>query len=70
MKGQITAIVREKGYGFIQDEFGSERFFHARNVRGVDFATLEEGTSVQFKPVQQATGGKGNGLRAEHVELA
>jgi cold shock CspA family protein len=73
--GIITAVIQKKGFGFIRDEEGHERFFHARNLRTAAgapasnlFPTLLEGTRVEFTPVQE-TGGKGNGLRAEAVKV-
>lgn len=74
MNGTVTAIIRDRvengttkrgGYGFIRDEQNQERFFHARNLRGVSFEKLREGAKVTFTPVNE--GGKGNGLRAEDV---
>jgi cold shock CspA family protein len=70
MTGVITAIIRRKegqngGYGFIRDEANQERFFHARNLRGISFEKLREGVKVSFTPVND--GGKGNGLRVEDV---
>lgn len=75
MTGTITAIIRKRegqngGFGFIKDEHGQERFFHAHNlipVRQVNFEKLREGQAVEFEPV--AVKGKGNGLRAEKVRL-
>jgi cold shock CspA family protein len=72
MTGVITAVIRRTegrngGYGFIRDAENQERFFHARNLRGVTFDQLEEGAKVEFKPVVE--GGKGNGLRAENVQV-
>lgn len=72
MRGIITAVIRRRegqngGYGFIRDEENQERFFHARNLRGITFEALEEGTAVEFIAVNG--GGKSNGLRAERVQV-
>jgi len=76
MKGTISAIIRRGegqngGFGFIIDEDGQERFFHARHLvpksLQAQFETIKEGTVVTFSPVNVP--GRGNGLRAEHVEL-
>jgi cold shock CspA family protein len=76
MIGKVTAVIRRRegqngGYGFIRDEHGSERFFHARNLIGgsAAFERLKEGASVTFTPVMQEAG-KHNGLRADDVEVA
>jgi cold shock CspA family protein len=73
MNGVVTAIIRRSapgakdgGYGFIRDEENQERFFHARNLRGIALEQLTEGTAVSFSPVN--SGGRGNGLRAESVQ--
>lgn len=73
MLGVITAIIRRKegqngGYGFLRDSENQERFFHARNLRGLKFEALKEGTHVEFTPVNE--GGKGNGLRVEDLHVA
>ena len=48
MKGTIKRIIRERGFGFISAEDGSEVFFHRSALGDVDFDTLEEGGSVEF----------------------
>ena len=75
MNGVVTAVIRKTekqkgGYGFIRDEHQNERFFHARNLRGVTFDELREGAHVTFTPVQLELSKQGNGLRAEDVALA
>lgn len=78
MKGKISAIIkrrspesRDGGFGFIIDEEGNERFFHARHLYPKSlqarFESLTEGLEVTFNPINVP--GRGNGLRAEHVEL-
>lgn len=80
MTGVITRVNREfvhadgrkgGGFGFIRDEDGRDRFFHARSLRGVFFDEIREGQAVTFQPVE-VTGGdrKGNGLQAVDVEAA
>lgn len=72
MTGTVTAVIRRRegvngGYGFIRDDEGSERFFHARNLRGITFDKVNEGDKVEFRPVAEV--GKGNGLRADDVSV-
>lgn len=72
MTGVVTAIIRRRegqngGFGFLRDSEDQERFFHARNLRGVTFEQLREGTRVEFSPV--AAGTKGNGLRVEDMRV-
>jgi len=61
MQQGTIAKVMEKGYGFIKRE-GEEKdlFFHANEVQGTDFNSLQEGDTVEFEVVdtpkgQQAT---------------
>ena len=48
MKGKIKRLIRERGFGFITAEDGTEVFFHRSSLAGEDFDALEEGTSVEF----------------------
>ena len=48
MKGKIKRLIRERGFGFISAEDGSEVFFHRSALQSVNFDTLEEGDSVEF----------------------
>ena len=50
MTGRIKKIVREKGFGFIEPDDGSDEvFFHRSKVSPkVQFDDLREGDEVQF----------------------
>lgn len=54
--GVITRLVRAKGFGFIRDDAGTERFFHRNDMAGADFDTLEVGGTVRFTPEDEANG--------------
>ncbi|WP_369355876.1 cold-shock protein [Lysinibacillus capsici] len=54
MKGRVTKIFQDKGYGFIKDEVGESRFFHVSNIKGFD--ELFEGSVVTFNPSQNTKG--------------
>jgi CspA family cold shock protein len=56
LKGTIKRIIRERGFGFISAEDGSEVFFHRSALKDVDFDTLEESGNVEF---DLETGDKG-----------
>jgi len=45
-QGKIKWFSIEKGYGFIEQESGSDLFVHANDVNG---AALQEGDSVEFE---------------------
>ena len=53
--GVITKIVKARGFGFLRDGAGVERFFHRNDVSG-DFETLEVSQPVRFTPDPTATG--------------
>lgn len=46
MLGTVEKLYPDKGFGFIRDEGGKERFFHFSNVRGV---RPEQGDTVVFE---------------------
>ena len=53
--GIITKIVKARGFGFLRDGAGVERFFHRNDVSG-NFDTLEVSQPVRFTPDPAATG--------------
>jgi CspA family cold shock protein len=48
LKGTIKKIIRDRGFGFISAEDGSEIFFHRSAMQEADFDNLEEGSNVEF----------------------
>jgi cold shock protein len=46
--GTVKWFNAEKGFGFIQQEGGSDVFVHYSAIQGEGFKTLEEGQSVSF----------------------
>jgi CspA family cold shock protein len=60
--GTVKWFNAEKGFGFIEQEGGSDVFVHFSAITGEGFKSLEEGQRVQFDVVQ------GNrGPQAENV---
>ena len=50
MTGIIKRVRADKGFGFLRgDDEAHDRFFHVSALRGIDIATLAEGTRVQFE---------------------
>ncbi len=47
--GKIKKLVRERGFGFINDTDGREVFFHQSSVIDTQFDTLKEDQGVQFE---------------------
>ncbi len=50
MKGKVERVIADKGFGFLRDEAGTERFFHHSQVRNADWAAVKVGDQVQFDP--------------------
>ncbi len=64
MKGKVKKLIRDRGFGFITAEDGTEVFFHRSDLLEADFDTMEEGADVKF---DLETGAKGP--RAVKVKL-
>ena len=65
IKGTVKWFDVKKGFGFIQQEDGSDVFVHYSNISGNGFKVLEDGESVEFEVVE---GNKG--LQAQNVVKA
>lgn len=65
MKGTVKKLIRDRGFGFITAEDGTEIFFHRSDLVEADFDTMEEGAKVEF---EMGTGAKGP--RAMKVKTA
>ncbi len=56
--GTIKRMVRNRGFGFIQDDQGREFFFHRSAVADGTYDNLDEGEAVEFD-VEREAGGRG-----------
>ena len=66
--GSIVRLVRDRGFGFIKAENGSEVFFHATGVTGgTPYDSLQEGQMVSY---EQERDTRGRGERAVNVSPA
>ena len=65
MKGTIKKVIRDRGFGFIAAEDGNEIFFHRSALVGMNFDTLQEGSSVEFNSEKGP-----KGMRAIDIKLA
>lgn len=50
-KGIVKWFNASKGFGFIEQENGSDVFVHYSAIQSNDFKTLDEGASVTFEVV-------------------
>ncbi len=48
-RGTIKKLVSDRGFGFIQQEDGSEIFFHRSQVTGGAFESFREGQGVTYE---------------------
>jgi CspA family cold shock protein len=64
--GPVVRLVRDRGFGFIRTDDGSEIFFHHSTLPAGVFDTLTEGQQLEFE-VQNDAGGRGK--RAGNVQL-
>jgi len=66
MKGTIVKVVAQRGFAFLRDEDGNDRFVHVDSVIPVEaFYELREGSLVDFDPI--GTGERS--LRAINVRI-
>jgi CspA family cold shock protein len=55
-KGKVKWFNNSKGYGFIQQEDGTDIFVHFSAIKGDGYKTLEEGQAVEFGVTQGPKG--------------
>jgi CspA family cold shock protein len=56
--GKVKWFNDQKGYGFIEQDGGSDVFVHYSNIQGDGFKTLAEGEEVEFELTQGPKGPK------------
>ena len=47
-KGKISKLVRDRGFGFIDDTDGRQVFFHQSSLVGIKFDALRGDEKVEF----------------------
>lgn len=64
-KGKIKKLIRERGFGFIDDTDGRAVFFHQSSLVGIQFDALKGDETVEFE-VENSD----KGPRAVNVSIA
>ena len=65
-RGKVKWFNEQKGFGFIEQESGSDVFVHYSSIAGDGFKTLAEGDDVEFELTDGPKGPKAeNVTRAE-----
>ena len=62
--GTVKWFNADMGFGFIEQEDGSDVFVHFSNIVGTGFKSIDEGQKVKFNVTQGQ-----KGLQAEEVTL-
>ena len=63
--GKISKLIRDRGFGFIDDTDGRKVFFHQSSLMGITFDALKEDEKVEFE-VESSP----KGPRAVNVSIA
>ncbi|AIG28279.1 cold shock domain-containing protein [Brevibacillus sp. 7WMA2] len=56
MQGKVKWFNKEKGYGFIEREDGTDIFVHYTGINGTGLRNLEQGEQVTFDIVEGQRG--------------
>ncbi|MEI6084524.1 MAG: cold-shock protein [Verrucomicrobiota bacterium] len=62
-RGRVKWFNEKKGFGFIEQEGGTDVFVHFSALTGEGFKTLAEGQQVEFDVVQDTKGAKAQNVR-------
>lgn len=63
MQGTVKRMIRDRGFGFIRSEEGSEVFFHRSSLQGLNFDSLKEGDTVEFEVENGPKGPRASAVR-------
>jgi len=66
-RGTVVRLIRDRGFGFLRLEDGSEVFFHHSSMNPGEFDALQEGQELEFSIEQDP---RGRGSRAANVRPA
>jgi cold shock protein len=66
-RGTVVRLIRDRGFGFIRLEDGSEVFFHHSSMSPGEFDSLQDGEELELSVEQDP---RGRGSRAANVRRA
>ena len=66
MRGTIVRMIRDRGFGFVRIDDGSEIFFHHSALERGIFDTLQEGQELEFDIENDV---RGRVQRATNVQI-
>jgi len=62
-RGKVKWFNEQKGFGFIEQDSGTDVFVHYSAIQGAGFKTLAEGDEVEFDVTQGPKGPKAENVR-------
>ncbi|MFA5802555.1 MAG: cold-shock protein [Thermoleophilia bacterium] len=62
-EGTVKWFSDQKGFGFIEQENGSDLFVHFSEIQSDGFKTLAEGQKVSFEPAEGPKGPQATNVR-------
>jgi CspA family cold shock protein len=65
-RGPVVRLIRDRGFGFVRTEDGSEIFFHHSALPPGVFDSLNEGQELEF---EIETDPRGRGERARNIRV-
>jgi cold shock protein len=68
MKGKISRLVRDRGFGFIKAEDGQETFFHRTAVQDGSFDSLKGDENVEYDMGTDARSGRERAIAVRVVQ--
>ncbi len=68
-RGTVVRLDKAKGYGFLVDATGEQRFFHRTSVLDGGFDALKEQQAVDFEPYNDERGARAQKVRPAGADV-